>query len=153
MKVYRICAEKYADDLMGTGAYMFGGRWNEKEYYMLYTAAHISLATLEILVNLSYQHSFIKTKYSLLTLELPDENFFELPLQQLPRYWKEKEWMTNKLGTEFLREGIYLYQKVPSAIIEEEHNILINPKHPLFKKVKVLKRQPFNFDKRLLNKQ
>lgn len=104
------------------------------------------------MVNLSYQHQLVKTKYSLLTLELPDDNFFELPLEQLPQQWRENEFITHSIGTEFLKEGIYLYQKVPSAVIEEESNVLINPKHPLFKKVKLLKKQSFNFDKRLLNK-
>ena len=51
MIVYRISNTRYSDDISGTGAKLHGARWNSVAVPMLYTAEHISLAVLEMLVN------------------------------------------------------------------------------------------------------
>jgi len=52
MVLYRITSKAYVRDLSGTGAFLYGGRWNKKGIRMLYTSGSLSLAALEIVVNL-----------------------------------------------------------------------------------------------------
>jgi hypothetical protein len=56
---------------------------------------------------------------------------------------------TQALGDVFLREAKFLIMRAPSAAVEGDFNILINPRHPLFTKVKLLKEEDFGFDVRL----
>jgi len=52
MELYRLTKSKYKNDLSGTGAFLAGGRWNNKGTYLLYTAASRSLAVVEALAHL-----------------------------------------------------------------------------------------------------
>ncbi len=152
MIVYRLARAKYKNDLSGEGAAINGARWNEADYAMLYTAEHISLAMLESLVH--FNSDAILMNYFVLKLELPEFDIFgkEIVHQKLGLSWK-KDWsVTQFIGTSFLKENKLLFLKVPSVIVPEEFNVIINPNHPQFKKIKLLSTTPFDFDGRLLNK-
>jgi RES domain-containing protein len=148
MIVYRITNSLYKDDLSGSGAKSHGGRWNLPGIAALYTAEHISLCVLEMLVNISLPES--QLKYYLLQIEIPE--IFEpaaIVLKKLKKNWEDDEGYTRFMGTEFLKNKTSLLLKVPSAVISEEHNYLINPLHKDFKKVAIANSFPFKFDKRL----
>jgi RES domain-containing protein len=49
------------------------------------------------------------------------------------------------------QEGKTMLLKVPSTIIEQEYNVLLNPLHPAFLQVRLLAIDPFGFDARLLS--
>jgi RES domain-containing protein len=148
MKVYRITNTIYKDDISGSGAALFGARWNTKGFPLLYTSTHISLAALEMLVNILF--SEVSNKYSLLTLQLPDNLYKEaIELKQLKNNWQYDVSYSQFIGTEFCKTKKTLALNVPSAVIAEERNILINPKHPDFKKIKIITSNEFIFDKRL----
>ena len=66
--------------------------------------------------------------------------------------WKDDLGLTQWLGTEFIKAGGSLLMKVPSAIVDEEHNFIINPKHPGFKTIRITATKKFRFDKRLFLK-
>jgi RES domain-containing protein len=149
MIVYRLAQSKYSDDLKGMGAFLYGGRWNYPEHYILYTAEHISLAVLEILVSIKIS-SFDAT-YSLLSIEIPDEGYKTLEPKKLKKDWDVDTDYTRSIGKDFLKNNELLYMKVPSAVIPQEHNIIINPLHSAIKKIKVIKKAAFKFDKRLLH--
>ena len=70
MIVYRICNALYSDDLSGTGAKLFGGRWNSKGVSMLYVSEHISLAVVEMLVHNQFKD--FSVDFSILKIALPD---------------------------------------------------------------------------------
>src|SRR5699024_12459459 len=53
MQLYRLAKEEYIRDLSGTGARLYGGRWNKKGMPMLYTSEHRSMALLELFVHRS----------------------------------------------------------------------------------------------------
>ncbi len=147
---YRICHSAYKDDISGTGAKLFGSRWNSKGVPMLYTAEHMSLAALEMLVHLFYTE--IPVTFYLVSIYIPDNSSVtELKINKLKTGWQNDEGYSAFIGDEFIKSRETLYMKVPSAVVPEENNYLINPLHPDFKKVQITSTRQFAFDKRLLN--
>lgn len=152
MKLYRLSRRKYAKDLSGTGAKLNGGRWNSKGNEAFYTAEHISLAKLEVAVHMNLD--LIPDDYCLVELELPDNSKIQtLKISELPKHWDCIPYAkaTQMIGDNFLYETRFLALKVPSAIVHQEHNVILNPQHPDYAKVKVLKVEEFRFDERLFN--
>ncbi len=148
MIVYRITNSQFKDDISGNGAKIKGARWNLQGSSMLYTAENISLCILELLVHIGLQD--IQNFYHLLAISIPDGvSVSEISIRKLKTNWLEDEDYTAFMGTEFLKNNENLVLKVPSAIIEEEHNLLINPYHTDFKKIKIKKSKEFIFDQRL----
>jgi RES domain-containing protein len=148
MMVYRIAGALYKDDLSGEGARRNGARWNSKGIAMLYASEHISLCALEMLVNIVLTE--IKQNFYLLHIALPEQaSLVSITAGKLKKNWQEDAGYTHFIGDEFCKEKKALILKVPSAVIPDEYNFLLNPRHPDFKKVKIMKSKPFIFDKRL----
>jgi RES domain-containing protein len=136
MILYRIAKCNYVADLSGTGARLYGGRWNSVGQSMVYLASNRSLAVLEVLVHLS--PAIFPANFCLAEFDVPLANIITL-MPQL-----------KKTGDEFLKQQKGLLLKVPSAIVPEEFNYLVNPLHPDASKIKLIKQQPFSFDERLV---
>ncbi len=148
MIIFRLATEKYKNDLSGTGAKLYGGRWNSKDIPALYAAENVSLAVLEIFVRADKLS--IPPSYHLIKILLPDA----LPVQSiktasLKKGWKDDWEYTQWMGDQFLLSGNAAALKVPSAIVEEEYNYVLNTTHPDCKKLKVVETSIFQFDKRL----
>ena len=147
MLVYRIVSQRYSDDLRGTGASLYGGRWNEIGTAILYATQHRSLALCEMMVNLDQiqlQHDF-----DLLTISVPDKSKHKkLATKELPTNWQSQAVQndTQAIGSRFAAANKYLSLEVPSAVIPEESNFLINPLHEDFHLVKIVERKKFIFD-------
>lgn len=151
MMIYRLATGSYKDDISGTGAKIFGGRWNSPGMAVLYTAENISLALLEILVRTGRKN--IPSSYSLLKLSVPDTvRMFTISETKLKRSWEDDLAYTQWMGDELLKARETLLLKVPSAIVPEENNLLVNPTHRDYKKVKIISTSVFDFDKRLFLK-
>lgn len=149
MIIYRLATESYKDDLSGTGSKMFGGRWNVAGLAAIYTAENISLAVLEILVNAD-KHS-IPPSYFLLKLQVPDT----LPFKLITHAGLKEKWYTDFeyaqfIGSNFLASGKEAILKMPSAIVKDEFNFLLNPAHVDFKRINIKEAVPFELDIRLL---
>jgi RES domain-containing protein len=88
----------------------------------------------------------------MMTIAAPD-NYAEIDPKAMPENWKEfpEPNSLKQFGNDFLKENKYLFLKVPSAIIPEEHNYLMNPLHPQATEVKILSSLPFRFDPRLVS--
>ncbi len=150
MLVYRIVAHRYSHDLNGTGAGLYGGRWNPVGTPLLYTSQHRSLALCEMMVNLDEIQ--LKQDYDLITINVPDKLALKkLSLKRLPDQWNQRmiSVLTQEIGEKFVQQGKYLGLEVPSVVIPEEYNLLLNPMHEDFDKIKVIERKQFIFDKRL----
>ena len=134
----------------GEGARIAGGRWNKIGIPMIYTADSLALAALEIMVHLPgrellkdiflgipvrFDHRLVK---SLNLIDLPD-NWDILPPPD----------STQTIGTGWVLKKESVLYKVPSTIIREEFNYLINPLHPDFKKLSIGSAQKFAFDPRI----
>jgi RES domain-containing protein len=147
MILYRFTSEKYSTDVSGEGAKRFGGRWNSKGIPVLYTSAAISLSLLELLVH-SASYDELKSK-RLVTIETPEKLLENLPSNKLKKKWQTDIGYCRFIGDSFLLEKKSLLMKIPSAIIPEEYNVLINPLHSDFKKISVKSAKVFEFDARL----
>ena len=150
MTVYRISTRLYSSDLSGTGAKLYGARWNSKGIAMLYSTEFISLALLEMLVHTQFKDYAIPL--DLVYLHLPENGTIkEITLPKLKSNWPEDEDYSRFIGDEFIKSKQALILKVPSAVVQEEHNFLVNPQHADFKKIKISKTTSFRPDKRLFS--
>jgi RES domain-containing protein len=94
----------------------------------------------------------VKYNFHLMAISVPDNSSFSVVSpQKLKPNWQQDEEYTNFIGDEFCKNKDSLILKVPSSIITEEYNYLINPKHTTFKKLSILNSKPFIFDQRLFS--
>lgn len=150
MIVYRICNAKYSNDLSGTGAKLMGARWNSKGIAVLYTSQHISLSVLEMLVNTNFKD--YKIALDLLYINIPEHiKVLTVEAKSLKDNWMSDFEYTRYIVDEILTQKQTAVIKVPSAVINEEYNYLINPMHNDFKKIKLLKIKSFLPDQRLFS--
>lgn len=143
MIVYRL-AKAANSALDGEGARLFGGRWNSAGQPMIYAAASPSLAVLEILVHLDLPPDLIPNDYRLLSIEAPDDVATEA-LDATP----EAAAGCIAAGDDFLTRGSALVLQIPSVVVPQEHNSLLNPRHPDMARVRTVGDAPFTFDPRL----
>lgn len=148
MIVYRLTKEKYKDTLSGKGASIRGGRWNSPGVELIYTAANRALAMTEVAVHITFQ--MMPNQYWVIEIEIPDNLTVE-SCDSLPPDWNSFPYndASRKLGDKLVYENKSLALKVPSAVVQKEWNILINPFHPDFKQVKIINKEPFQLDRRL----
>jgi len=103
------------------------------------------------------QRSFLimllfKKDYYLITIEIPDRvKKLQIKVKSLPDDWRRFPYSkaTQKLGEDFIRTNEYLFIEVPSAVVQGDYNVLINPMHKDFNKVKIVRKERFDFDERL----
>lgn len=150
MIVYRIDRVKRKHDLLsGIGAEKIGGRWNEIGTRAVYTSQHISLAYLEVVMHLDITEDLPSDRI-LVQIEIPDDiSVYEI--KKLPKNWNTFPYnsSTQQIFTKFVHDSKYAVLKVPSAIVKDEYNYILNPAHRDFYKIKVVKIQKFTFDSRL----
>jgi RES domain-containing protein len=150
MLLFRIVKCVYAADLSGTGARLYGGRWNSEGKPAVYLASSRALAVLEVLVHLP--PLMVPDGYCLIEIEVPENSVYDLPVNELPGDWNSiaQPIALRKTGDEFLKKQKYFLMKIPSAIVPQEFNYVLNPLHRDIEKTRVLKTIPFDFDSRLV---
>jgi RES domain-containing protein len=146
MVVYRLITREFSENLNGAGAKKYGGRWNPIDYAMLYASTHISLSALEVLVH--NESKYFLPEFVLMHIKLPETNVKVLKASALKKNWMHDIDYTKDIGRDFLNSNLLIMQ-VPSIVITQEYNVLINPNHPLFGRVKILETELFKWDKRL----
>lgn len=152
MEVYRIAQELYANDLSGNGSRLFGGRWNSEGQFAVYASANRSLALLETLAHVQAKF-FRNKKYILVTVLIPGKPPIEILREKdLPNNWNALDisHITQRIGDHFLEEQKNLILRVPSVLMPEEHNYVINPLHPAMKNVKIAHQRQIEFNDRLM---
>ena len=152
MEVYRIAQEKYATDLSGNGARLYGGRWNSEGVFALYTSSSRSLALLETLAHTSAALLEVKT-YLLVTLSIPASLKPEIiALDKLPKGWDSRDQLTGtqQTGDLFMQKQKSLLLAVPSVLMPEEWNYVLNPLHPDMRKLKITHQRRMRFDQRTI---
>jgi RES domain-containing protein len=151
--VWRIVKERRADDaLSGEGAARFGGRWNSRGTRVIYASSTRSLALLETLVHLNPPVPF---RFVFFHLLVPDDALETLSPLVLPPDWTAEPpaAATQRLGDAWVREGRSLALAVPSVLLPDESNFLINPAHPRFAEIRMPPPQPFTLDPRLQSRE
>jgi RES domain-containing protein len=154
MVVWRLARKDHIDQpLSGEGARLYGGRWNHVGVAIAYTSQSLSLAVLEYLVNLSID-DLPKDLFSI-QIKIPDD-FVQpgISLDELPVTWRTfpAPEALKDLGTDWVGKGDTPILLVPSVVIPNERNCLINPKHSLAHRIVVDRVEPFGLDERLLGK-
>ena len=157
MKVWRIATDTptyTADDLCGLGAKATGGRWNRAGLPVVYCADSISLAAMETLIHLG-ANGLPLNRY-LVSVEIPEAIWRRrliLPLQTAPVGWDALPTGKASLdyGDAWLTSLASALLVVPSIVVPEESNILINPQHPEASRLAATKRRKWRYDERLLN--
>lgn len=131
---------------------MFGGRWNREGLSVAYAAEHLSLAALETLVHINPSQPL--PDQVAIPCDLPDDLSTEsMSEAELPDDWRTVEGHAElrELGSDWLEHGATCVLFVPSAVIPEERNVLINPTHPDFSRLDIGDARAFRFDPRLLS--
>jgi len=150
MIVFRLSKSKFARDLSGKGAEKSGGRWNSKGTALVYTSESRALCTTEIAVHTPLGN--LPLDYQLITIEIPDEiKIHKTDTLTLPVDWKSlpHSHSTREIGDKFVSDGFFAVLQVPSAVVQDEYNFLINPNHSDADKIRIIAIEPFSFDERL----
>jgi RES domain-containing protein len=149
--VWRLTAPRYAErSYTGEGARLYGGRWNHPGTPIVYTSDTLSLAALEYFVHL--EPDIAPEHLAARAAELPaDLRIPVLSLADLPAGWRTypAPERLKDLGTGWVRSRVSVALSVPSTVIPHERNILLNPLHPDFAKVRLLLPEDFSFDPRM----
>ncbi len=146
--VYRFAPIQFIDDLSGRGAMLFGGRWNSIGLPAVYTSFTISLALVELFVHKDTFQDIKANQLIEITINESITNIIQN--KKLKANWQMDAPYSQLMGNDFLTHSNAIGLQVPSAIIEEENNVVLNPMHKdFFKKVHIKKVRQFNFDNRL----
>lgn len=151
MKLFRIAKEQHAGDLSGIGARLYGGRWNHKGVAVVYASESRALAALEYLVHVPM--STIPRDLEIMDLVIPERIIPEnVDPADLPPKWRKYPPPQHlaTLGSNWVNSNRSLLLRVPSAVVENEFNVLINPEHKDLKRIRTIDPVRFEFDGRLL---
>ncbi len=141
MKAWRVTPAKHAATAFsGEGARQYGGRWNSIGTAVVYCSAHLSLAVLETLVHID--QSKLGNRYIYFWVDIPDT----LPVQSLTPDQLSPDWQNEPapsclmdIGDNWVMHGKTVTLVVPSAILPQENNIILNPNHQDFASIQQLK--------------
>lgn len=147
--VWRLAKAGYAS-FDGEGARLYGGRWNHPGIRAVYASESLSLAALEYFVNLDTD--LAPDRLVSLRAEIPRRIEQEIvETGDLPKHWRTcpAPEALQDIGTEWLRRGETAVLSVPSAVVPEERNYLLNPAHREFSRIRIGRPRPFQFDPRM----
>jgi len=152
--IWRISKQKYAATAFsGIGARLSGGRWNSQGTSIVYTSATLSLAALETFVHMEIEDA--GNMLVSIRAEIGDDVQIEtIDPTQLPDNWRDMDspQALALIGDRWFFSASTAILRVPSAIIPQENNYLINPLHQDFGKITIHPPQPFVLDRRLWKK-
>jgi len=149
MIIYRIGNAAYAKDLTGNGAKLNGGRWNNISVPCVYTAESRALAILEYSANVPL--SAILRALAMTTIDTGRTVIQELSVADLPGDWRVSPAPASAkdLGSKLLKKMEVAIIKIPSIIIPEEFNYILNPSHPDAKQFRIVGVKVFVYDIRI----
>jgi RES domain-containing protein len=116
--------------LAGEGGLRASGRWHTRGRRVVYCSESPAAALLETLVHFEIELRDLPVRYRLLRIEAPDDVLMErVLLEELPRDWPDKLDMTRPIGDRWLEHGTTAMLRVPSVLVPETFNVLLNPAH------------------------
>jgi len=136
--------------LSGEGGLHYSARWHTAGRRIVYLAESPAGAMIEVLVHLELDETDWPRTFHLLQVEYPAGLTLETLKPTPAKSWKTSLPATRKLGDEWLRSGRSALARVPSAILPETWNVLLNPDHPDAKQVRILRRLRAEYDPRLV---
>lgn len=138
-------------DLLGIGGTVASARWHSAGRPVVYLAESPASALLEVLVHLEVDEAHQPDTYQLLKVQAADDlPFDEVAHSSLSEDWKSREQESRARGDDWLERGETCLLRVPSAIVAETWNWLLNPRHPRAREISILQSQRHLYDTRLL---
>jgi RES domain-containing protein len=138
--------------LDGGGGLLASARWHLRGHPIVYLAESPPGALLEVLVHLEVDSSALPKRYKILKLETADDITIKtIDESGLSARWHRDVDATRNVGTEWLVSGETVLLRVPSAIVPETYNVLLNPKHPEAARLVILWHREYPWDSRLLS--
>lgn len=150
MIVYNIRKQEYSKKLIASG---FSNRWNRDDEYVIYTSSSRALAMLELLVHRSGLDLGKGFRLLEIKLSITEKDIEEIRVEKLVKNWQSIEAYSQeqKIGSEWYKRFDKLILKVPSVVIPQEYNYVINTRHKDFeKKVKLELIEEIDFDRRII---
>lgn len=149
MRAFRLFPERFRENAFtGAGGLYAARRWNHQGTVMVYTATSRALAALEFFVHLDPRDA--PDDLLMAEAEVPDELVEQLNPDLLPAAWRElNSLVCRDLGSGWAASGRSVGLLVPSAVVEEDWNLLLNPRHADFSKVQIAAAKPFRYDERI----
>lgn len=133
----------------GEGARRYGGRWNSAGRALVYASATLSLAALETLAHA--ERGGVGRDWVAFSVAVPARGVLELRDEDLPTDWRARPSSAGAraVGDAWLAQAASAALLVPSVLVPQERNVLLNPAHPAFDEVEIGPATPFRFDARL----
>jgi RES domain-containing protein len=150
--VWRLARSEFADELDGEGARLFGGRWNSRGRTALYTSTHLSLSVLEVYVHIPPALRDNLPVLQAVQISIPaDASTTRIPPERLRELMTSTDPMAacRAVGDHWIDRGEELILEVPSILVVEETNLILNPAHIGMKDVAIVSARAFHFDSRL----
>jgi RES domain-containing protein len=154
MQLWRLCRKAFAkQSLSGEGGLYASARWHTTPRRVVYTSHSLALACLEVLVHLDPE--LMPRDMVAFAIDVPEEvEIKELRVSDLPKSWRRypAPRSLQRFGDAWLDGGESAVLRVPSVVVPNEHNYLINPLHHDARHMKVVAKSPFSFDPRLAHR-
>ncbi len=142
MRLWRLTQAEHAA-LDGIGGMLASGRWHTKGRPLIYTASHLSLALVEQLVH-RIQTPALLAKMNPVAMAIETPNDSIEVRDTIPPTRSDSQ----RIGDDWLDSGRTLLLRVPSVVVPQETNAIINPRHPRCGEIRVISREPFIIDSR-----
>jgi RES domain-containing protein len=151
MQLWRICKSRFASTAFtGEGARLYSGRWNPAGIRMVYASPSLALAAIEFFVHLDPSVAPDDLVSTAATLPLDEPTLRRVSLEELPTDWRTTDHpVLQAIGANWIAAQTSVALEVPSIAVEGEWNVLLNPIHEDFAKIKLSPPKPFHFDQRM----
>jgi RES domain-containing protein len=150
--VWRLAPPEFHTELDGEGARLFGGRWNSPGLRALYTSSHLSLSVLETYVNIPPALRNSLPVFQAVKISIPDAaSTTRILPAQLTEFLiaPDPAAASRAIGDDWIRRRDSLVLQVPSVLVPEEDNLIVNAEHPGAREVRIVSTRAFQFDPRL----
>lgn len=152
MRAWRLVRPSFGDAgaaFSGEGARRFGGRWNSVGRSVVYASEHLSLAALEVLAHAD-RRRFARDLVAF-EVQVPADLIAVLAEADVPAGWRARPDApaARAMGDAWLAAGTHVALSVPSVLVPQERNLLLDPAHPRFSEIWIGAPEPFRFDDRL----
>ena len=149
MIIFRLAPKEFTTSLYSSGV---AGRWNSEGNRVIYSAESVALSTLEVMIRKGGVG--VGLKYSFMYILVPD--FIDImeeteeSLRLIPN-WRDpiRFHASQEIGDKWYREKRTCLLKVPSALIPDSYNYILNQQHEDFEKITIQKTIPFSPDARI----
>jgi len=150
---WRIIRKKrLSEAFTGEGARLGGGRWNHAGTRVIYVSETLSLAALELFVHFTRRDIKLGKFLFAIPVNIPHAlRIQDIDIKKLPSGWRSSppSDFTKDIGTQWVHNNRTPVLRVPSALIPDEYNLVLNPLHAEFRRIKIGKPRHFTFDDRM----